>query len=225
VKRILAAAVGALFIVGMFVPDLGAIRRKEERTEDAQRAIAAAERGDFLGAVQILAALDMEDPYEFVDHTIRAGRHDQSRDDIQDFSCNHEDAQCRMRKLFMQDIGDPPEIGFGRMGPDGAPYNHDSPEEVPPGTALGLLYWRIWEANGGGWRRRMAQIWARYQGNNDGSLHLATAKNGELQERLSIDGDGTWHFQNMPWQPAANGQVRVAVTVNGAPMWLLMQPR
>jgi hypothetical protein len=207
------------------------MRRKEERSEDVQRAMACVEQGLANGcnpqlaeAIRVLCGLAHEDPYEFVDHVIRAGRKDQSRDDIQDFSVDHVDGQVRAREIYLQDIGDPPELTFGRMGPDGANYNHDAPEEVPAGTPLGLLIWRIWEANGGGWTRRMAQIWARYQGNNDGSLHMATAKDGELVERFAIDGEGTWHFQNVV-TTELGGEMRMKATLNGVPVWLVFRRR
>lgn len=105
-----------------------------------------------------------------------------------------------------------------------ASYNHDAPEEVPASTPLGLIIWRIWEANGGGWTRRMAQIWSRYQGNNDGSIHVATSKNGELQERLAIDGEGTWHFQNVR-TVTAGAEVLLEAMIDGRPVWLVLKPR
>lgn len=220
-KRILSAALVACALVGVFAPDLGAIRRKEERQEDAQRAIAAAERGDFLDAIRKLAALDMEDPYEYVEHDLRAGRKDQSRDDIQDFKVERDNWSVRMRKLLIQEVGNPGQILCGRMGPDNAEYNHENPREPRIGENLCHIAWRAWNEDDGWPDARVAQLYSRYAGRGKGSLILQTS--GE--DRFIVHNDGVIEFTNVPVQPAANGQVRVAVLVNGAPMWLLLQPR
>lgn len=221
-KRILSAALLALVLVGVFVPQLEAIRRKEERSEDVQRALAQLAQSvadpNIKFAVEILAGLAHEDPYEFTDHILTAGRHNNPRDFPNDF--RHEAGTTATRTLKLGDIGDPADLGFFRAGPDGVDYDYDGDfEDVPAGSSCGSIYWTGWNSDTQ-WDERNAQITGRCQGRGKGSLHFFTNGN----ERFVIHQDGSLEI-NGPSQPAANGQVRLAVVVNGAPMWLLFQPR
>lgn len=205
----LSAALVAVVLVGVCVPQVDAIRRKEERQEDAQRAIAAAERGDFVDAVRKLAALNMEDPYEYVEHDLRAGRKDQSRDDIQDFKVERDNWSVRMRKLLIQEVGNPGQILCGRMGPDNAEYNHESPKEPRIGENLCHIAWRAWNEDDGWPDARVAQLYVRYQGRGKGSMHLQTS--GE--DRIIIHADGRLEY-NGPELRDQTG-LYIPITVNG----------
>lgn len=189
-KKVLSAALLAALLVAAFAPQVDAIRRKEERAEDIQRAMAQLAQSiadpNIKFAVEILAGLAYEDPYEFVDHDLRAGRKDQSRDDIQDFKVERENWAVRARKVMIQEVGNPAQILMGRMGPDNAEYNHDTPREPGIGHNLGHIAWRAWNEDEGWPDNRVGQLYVRYQGRSRGSMHFQTS--GE--DRLVIHANG-----------------------------------
>ena len=172
----------------------------------------------------------MSNPYEFHEDVLRAGRKGQLRDDIQDFSVDPIDGMVRVRKFFVQDWGDAPDVGFGRMGPDNAPWppNEGAPDEVAIGTNLGTWYWRAWE-RARGWTRRQAQIYCRLGSDGSGSLHFATAQPGgttnddAMRDRLILGPDGVFHFENVDTRAGQAGEIQMRCTVNGMAGWLVFR--
>lgn len=178
------------------------MRRKEERSEDIQKAQERYRNGDVDACMEIMWSLLGEDPYEYVDHDLRAGRKDQSRDDIQDFKVEQDNWAVRARKVMIQEVGNPAQILMGRMGPDNAEYNHDTPVEPTIGQNLGHIAWRAWNEDEGWPDGRVTQIYTRYGGRGSGALHFQTSgedrfvihPNGQLQYSgpTSQDGDGEY---------------------------------
>src|SRR6266498_4904700 len=115
--------------------------------------------------------------------------------------------KCYMRSLIIGDIGDAPDLGLRRAGPDNANYNA-SPVPVDPGTYLGGLYWQAWGGrcepgqygywSGCGGNGRTAIIYSRSIGaqtgtSRAGDLHLGTTpvgNNGSPEDRLVLSADG-----------------------------------
>lgn len=157
--------------------------------------------------------------YEIFDQEIYFGRSGQPWSGVQDFYVDPNDFAVKMRKVQIQDIGDPPDLGLGRAGPDGAPFDHRSPEAVQPGQNLGTIYWRGYEGPEIGWGRRSAQIYARYHEQASGSLHLATANNwdantgrpedGAMRDRVIIEPDGTLNLEGVPFDEHGRFRVRL----------------
>jgi hypothetical protein len=124
------------------------------------------------------------------------------------------DGNLKARELYLQDIGDPPDLAFGRAGPDDVPFDAGAPAAVSVGANLGTMYWRFWEPERG-WHRRAVQIYARYQGDGAGSLHLATNPGGHVGEpdagmvdRLVIESDGTLRLDGIPMDEHGRFRVR-----------------
>ena len=115
--------------------------------------------------------------------------------------------KCYVRSLIIGDIGDAPDLGLRRAGPDNANYNA-SPEPVGGDTYLGGLYWQVWGARcepgqygywtGCSGNGRNAIIYSRSAGaqtgtSRAGSLHLGTTpmgNNGSPEDRLVLTEDG-----------------------------------
>ncbi len=158
-------------------------------------------------AVRILCGLDNEDEYEYVDHDLRAGRKDQSRDDLQDFKVSHEDGWAQVRKIKVAEIGNPSQIFLRRAGPDGAEYNHDAPEDCHMGANIGHIAWQAYNSDTQ-WDERNAQIYARNAGRGKASMHFQTC--GE--DRFVIHPNGQLEY-NGPTSQDGNGEY-IPILVN-----------
>lgn len=162
------------------------MRRAEERRDDVRTARMKWNEGDQQGAFDIVCRLLEEDPYEFVDHSLRAGRQDQGTNDIQDFRISS-DGWLHARQLKVASIGNPSQIFMRRAGPDGAEYNAE-PERCDPGQNIGHIAWQANEGPGNGWSHRNAQIYARRGVDaGEGSLHFQTSG----KERMVIGAEGS----------------------------------
>lgn len=154
----------------------------------------------------LLLASEARAQFEVLDQDVVFGRSDQVWGGTTDFEFDHDEPSLKIRKLFLRDIGDPPDIGLGRAGPDNVPYTHFPPQAVTPGQNLGTLYWQGYLGTTLGWHQRSAQIYARFWENTGGSLHLATS-NGDvsgapdagMQDRIVIEKDGTLSLPGVPF--------------------------
>ena len=122
-------------------------------------------------------------------------------DHTQDFLFKQNDQALVLRKLYLTDLGDPPDLALRRIGPDGAAWDTPRSDYQPPtpGSNLGTLYWQGWDGEGFG--DRSAQVYCRKEGDGSGgSLHLATTPEDghEPVDRLTIGPDGMLDFGDTP---------------------------
>lgn len=114
-------------------------------------------------------------------------------------------AHAELRSLQLSDIGDPPDFGLNRAGPDNGTYT-STPTPVIPGSNVGTMYGRAWGTNdsfdmdgpNGKVAGRLWQIYGRLQGeptatSRPGSLHIGTMPPNSLNgpiDRIVIDQEG-----------------------------------
>ena len=135
----------------------------------------------------------------------------------QDFLFKLNDQAFVLRKLYLTDIGDPPDLALRRIGPDGAAWDTERADfqAVRDGQNLGTLYWQGWDGDGFG--DRSAQVYSRRQGDGSGgSLHFATTPvdGHDPVDRLTIGTDGLFDLGDTPLDTDARG-VFMRVRVHG----------
>jgi hypothetical protein len=165
--------------------------------------------------------------YERLHEDVYLGRRTQF-DAIQDFYFDLNDVALKARKVYVGDVGDPPDLALRRAGPDNAPFDAQ-PGQLEPGTNIGTIYWQARTPTG--WDERNAQIYAVAQGvqtstTAGGSLHLATTPLAGApypRDRLVIEPDGTLYLAGVPVEETDSGaRVRVRLP-SGRLGWLRVE--
>lgn len=148
-------------------------------------------------------------------------------DAVQDFLFDPSDFALKVRKLLINDVGDPGDMGFGRIGPDNAPWDAERSafRRLPPGYNIGTWYWRAWcgETDAdpfGSFTGKNGQIYVRTVGeqtprSSGGSLHLASTPIGALEpvDRIVIESSGIIDLSGVPtrWDGAGDDAVGYAL--------------
>lgn len=111
-----------------------------------------------------------------------------------DFQWDNINQKLKVRAMFLNDLGDSPEIGFRRAGPDNATCEQ-SPEAIGNGVQIAPIYWQAWGTNGDfdalTGSGQIAQINARTEGeqtgtSRPGALMFSTTPVGEANPRLRL---------------------------------------
>lgn len=152
---------------------------------------------------------------------------------VQDFEFDPGEFRLLVRKLLINDVGDPGDMGFGRIGPDNAAW--DTPRglfrRLRPGVNIGTWYWRAWcgltdDDPGVGFTGKNGQIYARTVGeqtptSSGGSLHFGTTVPGQTEpvDRLVIEADGTLSFPGVPTRYDADGNAYLLVRAGNGKLY------
>lgn len=127
-----------------------------------------------------------------------------------------------VRSIIVGDMGDAPDIGLFRAGPDNADRYTATPQAVSEGTNVGTIYWFSY----GGFEPhahpkdgllgsgRMAQIYSRARGpqtakSTPGSFHIATTPDGARTptDRILVEKNGDLWL----WHPTHGRLARVTI--------------
>ena len=122
-----------------------------------------------------------------------------------DFFFDFNDQALKARKIYLTDVGDPPDLALRRIGPDNSPWDlrREEFQAVADGQNIGAVYWQAFDGEGFGGRNAMVYCRARgpqAPGSTGGSIVLSSTPIGSPhpRDRVEIEPDGTLNLSGVP---------------------------